>query len=189
VSFSVTGGKAPTLPQLRVGEPLVARKARKAEKGCNDPARQASNDALRYAVCFGAFRTAKEVRGPSILKLDLKMCLAKASANHKDHNESHLPVVFFFVSFVNFVVKHYPQVSGPGASGTPRDSRQPKTVVREGPGKWPEPMAECSMKAQVGDYYRSKKPFSSECLPCIIICRRCQCLKDVLASFSTLARL
>jgi hypothetical protein len=40
------------------------------------------------------------------------MCLAKASGNHKDHKESHLSVVFSFVFFVNFVVKHYPQVSG-----------------------------------------------------------------------------
>jgi hypothetical protein len=40
---------------------------------------------------------------------DFKMCLAKASGNHK---EFHLPVVFPFVFFVNFVVKHYPQVSG-----------------------------------------------------------------------------
>jgi hypothetical protein len=50
--------------------------------------------------------TAKEVSGQAILKFDLRMSLTKASGNHKDF---HLHVVFSFVFFVNFVVKHYPQ--------------------------------------------------------------------------------
>jgi hypothetical protein len=59
--------------------------------------------------------TAKEVSGQAILKFDLRMSLAKASGNHKGHKDFHLHVVLSFVFFVNFVVKHYPQVSGPGA--------------------------------------------------------------------------
>jgi hypothetical protein len=40
------------------------------------------------------------------------MCLAKVSKNHKDHEESYLPVVFSFVFFMNFVVKYCPRSVG-----------------------------------------------------------------------------